>query len=81
MSPGATPDDATAAIKEGKGYPTDDATDGCPNREAAAANDDGCDIAPALIPGNESWIKASDVELVRYKLGNACLIAASEGGS
>ena len=81
MSPGATPDDATAAINEGKGYPapTDDATDACPKKDAAAATADGCDIALALTPGNGSWIKESLDELVRYKLGKACLIAAFEG--
>ena len=40
-----TPDEATAAIKDGNVYPVpiDAATDGCPNREAAAAAAEGCD--------------------------------------
>ena len=46
ISPGETPDDATAAIKEGNEYPApiEVATDGCPNREAAAAMAVGCVI-------------------------------------
>ena len=46
MSRDETPDDATAAIKEGNGYPApmEVEADGCPNREAAAAMAVGCAI-------------------------------------
>ena len=54
--PGATSEDATAAINDGNGYPApiDVATDGCPNREAAAARAVGCGNELDLFVGKES---------------------------
>ena len=54
--PGATSEDATAAINEGNGYPApiDVAIEGCPNREAAAARAVGCAIELDLSVGKES---------------------------
>ena len=74
ISPCPTPDDATAAIKDGKEYPvpTDVATDGCPKREAAATTAEGWDIPLEVTPGKISFMKDAFGVFVRYRFGIAC---------
>ena len=70
-SPFAIPDDATAAIKDGKEYPapTDVATEGCPKREAAAAAiAAGCDAPCEVTSGKMPFRKGVLDILFRFKI-------------
>ena len=72
--PFEAPEDATAAIKEGKlcMAPAEAATEECPKIEAAAATAEGLGIALEATPANASLLNDGVGVCVRYKLENVC---------
>ena len=72
--PFVAPEDATAAIKEGKVCiaPAEAATEECPKTEAAAAKAEGLEIAPEATPEKVSLVNDGFGVCVRYKLEKVC---------
>ena len=72
--PFVAPEDATAAIKEGKVCiaPPEAATEACPKIEAAAATAEGLEIAPEATPEKVSLLNDGFGVCVRYKLEKVC---------
>ena len=73
--PFVAPEDATAAIKEGKVCmaPAEAVTEECPKIEAAAATAEGLDIALEATPVKVSLANDGFGVCVRYKLEKVCL--------